>query len=414
MKGALKTKAFHSISAVGKRNISFSYHQIYGGFMKRIILGFMLLALSGCGSGGGKTAGVPDGTPLGALNSSAAKSTPLAAGDIDCPTGGILVQTGIDKNGNGTLDASEVTSSQKVCNGAQGATGTTGTTGTAGAAGVTGAIGPQGATGATGLTGLTGTSGTTGATGAVGATGATGSQGVQGVAGLNGSQGATGATGPTGAQGLIGLTGATGSTGAAGSNGLAGATGATGAQGIQGATGAQGIAGLDGAMGATGLTGATGSTGATGAAGLTGPTGATGAIGATGATGPAGISASSLEMTSSIHCAGDIQQPQTLYVFHFNYDAAIFSSGFVLVSGSISYIGSQNSGSGFYVPTHTDWATGPVTFIYDLAYSYNNGSWRLTLNRTTNIVSIKYYDYQLDYGFHSWEIAPDKCVVTTY
>ncbi len=141
-KGALKTKVFYSISAVGKRIISFSYHQIYGGFMKRIILGFMLLALSGCGSGGSKTAGVPDGTPLGALNSSAAKSTPLAAGDTDCPTGGILVQTGIDKNGNGTLDASEVTSSQKVCNGAQGATGTTGITG---AAGVTGAIGPQGA-----------------------------------------------------------------------------------------------------------------------------------------------------------------------------------------------------------------------------------------------------------------------------
>ena len=93
--------------------------------MKRIIVGFMLLALSGCGSSGGKTAGVPDGTPLGALNSSAAKSTPLAAGDTDCPTGGILVQTGIDKNGNGTLDASEVTSSQKVCNGATGATGTT-------------------------------------------------------------------------------------------------------------------------------------------------------------------------------------------------------------------------------------------------------------------------------------------------
>lgn len=89
-KGALKTKVFYSISAVGKRSISLSYHQIYGGFMKRIILGFMLLALSGCGSGGGKTAGVPDGTALGALNSSAAKSTPLAAGDTDCPTGGIL------------------------------------------------------------------------------------------------------------------------------------------------------------------------------------------------------------------------------------------------------------------------------------------------------------------------------------
>ncbi|MHB8122218.1 MAG: DUF7151 family protein [Desulfuromonadaceae bacterium] len=341
--------------------------------MKRIILGFMLLALSGCGGSGGTTAGVPDGTPLGALNSSAAKSTPLAAGDTDCPTGGILVQTGIDKNGNGTLDASEVTSSQKVCNGATGANGATGTTGTAGAVGATGT---QGATGLTG------------ATGSAGATGPTGATGAQGVAGLNGTPGATGPTGATGAQGVIGLTGATGATG------LTGATGATGAQGT---------AGLDGATGATGLTGATGPTGATGL---------TGATGATGATGPAGSSASSLEMVGSIHCADVFDD--NWYNIHgaFTYDAAIFSSGFVLVSASVDNYLTVSTGAGFYVPTQADWATAPVFLAFGV-YS-GRGSWCLSFDRATNVFTVKYTDNSMTAGKLIWTPTSDKCVVTTY
>lgn len=68
----------------------------------------------------------------GTAKSTAAKTSSLSAGDPDCPTGGILVQTGIDKNGNGILDASEVTNSQKVCNGATGETGATGPAGASG------------------------------------------------------------------------------------------------------------------------------------------------------------------------------------------------------------------------------------------------------------------------------------------
>lgn len=114
--------------------------------MKKIVMMVMVctvlsVALSGCGGGGGSTAAsVPDGTPLGSLNASTAKSTPLAIGDADCPTGGILVQTGIDKNGSGILDDSEVSSSQKVCNGATGATGATGPAGSAAATTMNGRI----------------------------------------------------------------------------------------------------------------------------------------------------------------------------------------------------------------------------------------------------------------------------------
>ena len=339
--------------------------------MKRIVLVFMLLALSGCGGSGGTTAGVPDGTPLGSLNSSAAKSSPLAPGDSDCPTGGILVQTGIDKNGNGILDESEVTSSQKVCNGS------------------TGATGPQGATGLTG---------------------ATGPQGLQGIAGLDDATGATGSAGATGAQGATGLTGTTGTAGPTGATGAIGAQGTAGRDGETGATGATGLTGVTGPMGATGATGTTGVAGPAGDAGPVGATGATGDTGATGATGPAGSSASATVMTGSIHCAGDIQDTY----LSFSYDAAQFSSDFVLVSASVMSYASQASGARFYTSAQTEWATAPVTITFDQASPNNGGWWNLTLDRTTAIVSLQYRDADVAGGVKNWIMTPDKCIVSTY
>lgn len=57
--------------------------------------------------------------------------TPVTA-DSTCPAGGARVQTGPDKNGNGTLDADEVTQTQEICNGTPGTTGPTGPGGDAG------------------------------------------------------------------------------------------------------------------------------------------------------------------------------------------------------------------------------------------------------------------------------------------
>ena len=145
--------------------------------------------------------------------------------------------------------------------------------------GPTGAVGPTGPTGPAGATGpaITGVTGPAGATGPQGVTGATGPTGPAG------AQGATGPTGPAGITGPQGVTGATGPTGPAGPTGPVGATGATGPTGAQGVTGATGPTGPAGSTGATGPTGPAGSTGATGP---TGPAGATGATGPTGAAGP--------------------------------------------------------------------------------------------------------------------------------
>lgn len=82
----------------------------------------------------------PAGTP-GTLVS--VKPEPAGA---HCATGGLRVDAGADKNGNATLDASEIQTTQYVCNGSNGTNG------------VNGATGPQGAPGKNGATTLVSTS----------------------------------------------------------------------------------------------------------------------------------------------------------------------------------------------------------------------------------------------------------------
>jgi len=84
------------------------------------------LLLAACGGGGKQDS--PDTLEAG-QPSTAARTSVLAANDPDCPNGGILVETGIDSNGNGVLDAGEVDSAQKVCNGANGEAGAAGPAG---------------------------------------------------------------------------------------------------------------------------------------------------------------------------------------------------------------------------------------------------------------------------------------------
>jgi len=93
------------------------YQWIKDGF-RRTLLTLVPAVLVACGGGGGNTNNVV--ADNGDAPSTAARSTPLPAGDADCPNGGILVETGIDENKNGVLDDSEVDSSNKLCNGSNG------------------------------------------------------------------------------------------------------------------------------------------------------------------------------------------------------------------------------------------------------------------------------------------------------
>lgn len=121
--------------------------------MKSFVLLFaVVLGLTACGGGGSTTVTAPANTDSPTV---AAKTSALAAGDADCPYGGILVETGVDSNKNNILDAGEVSKSQKVCNGTSGVAGTQGTTGATGATGVAGAQGTSGTNGLSALVKLT-------------------------------------------------------------------------------------------------------------------------------------------------------------------------------------------------------------------------------------------------------------------
>jgi hypothetical protein len=81
-----------------------------------LILVFMIFAIAACGGSNGD--GDPE--PTNTTSATAARTTALATNNTDCPNGGILVETGIDENGNGLLDNAEVDSAEKVCNGLDG------------------------------------------------------------------------------------------------------------------------------------------------------------------------------------------------------------------------------------------------------------------------------------------------------
>ncbi len=92
--------------------------------LRPLIILFILL-LTACGGGGSNPTPSNGTTPAAAV---AARSSDLAPDDT-CPNGGILVQTGLDLNGNGVLDDDEVRGEEPVCHGRDGRDGRNGSDG---------------------------------------------------------------------------------------------------------------------------------------------------------------------------------------------------------------------------------------------------------------------------------------------
>ena len=268
------------------------------------ILSLTLAACAGSGAPGA------NGTN-GSNGQSARMAVAREAAGARCAVGGVRIDSGLDANGNGTLDADEITVTQYVCDGIQGVRGDAGSPGSPGATGTDGApvlvnmaaeaAGTNCAAGGSKITAgvdvdrngtldasevtstgyvCNGASGSNGANGANGATGATGATGSPGAAGANGTTTLTSIVAETAsancaAGGIKVTTGLdTNGNGALDvaevvsttyvCNGTAGAPGMNGATGSTGSTGSTGATGMNGAIGLTGATGATGGTGTPG------------------------------------------------------------------------------------------------------------------------------------------------------
>ncbi len=130
--------------------------------MKRFILGGLVLSLLACDQTDNQTDGqtpsmVNAGTNRSGVDEAlndALRTDVIAlaqeAGDASseqCPNGGVVLELGVDTNGNGVLDSEEVTGNEVVCNGENGQAGPRGEIGPRGEAGPQGDTGPQGGQG---------------------------------------------------------------------------------------------------------------------------------------------------------------------------------------------------------------------------------------------------------------------------
>jgi hypothetical protein len=93
------------------------------------LAGFVFLfILSACGGGGGDDSSGDGGTVITDVTTFNASSSSLGRvilPGVECPTGGVQIDSGIDDNGNGVLDPAEVDTSEVICNGAVGGDGLT-------------------------------------------------------------------------------------------------------------------------------------------------------------------------------------------------------------------------------------------------------------------------------------------------
>jgi hypothetical protein len=77
--------------------------------------------LFGCDTPGKNGISVSDNTDSEAYSVVMAKSVIVAGENSNCPNGGISIDTGIDTNGNSTLDSNEIVDTYIICNGSDGA-----------------------------------------------------------------------------------------------------------------------------------------------------------------------------------------------------------------------------------------------------------------------------------------------------
>ncbi|GAA5214733.1 Calx-beta domain-containing protein [Corallincola platygyrae] len=200
-----------------------------------IVVSALSCLLTACGGGS-------DSSPTEITTRSVfTETSELQTGGDTCPNGGVSIDLGLDNNGNGVLDADEITETRIVCHGADGSDGTDGTNGQDGDPGQDGADGADGADGEDGTSALLNI-----AAEPAGSNCANGGLLVE--AGLDLNQNSMLEEDEVTSSEYVchGLDGADGSDGAPGQDGVDGSDGADGSNGSNGSDGADGTDGAPG------------------------------------------------------------------------------------------------------------------------------------------------------------------------
>lgn len=171
-----------------------------------------------------------------------------------------------------------------------------------------------------------------------------------------------------------------------------------------------GAKGAPGPQGEEGPIGPIGPKGEKGDPGEQGPPGAVGKDGLEGADGKDGSDATATHVTESFFCTAQLEGAPLL----FTYNAVLFSSGDLFVTGAIRDARSTASSTAFFTPTQKGYENAGVIVTVDEDTTADFGWFFITLDRSSLRVSIDYYDSDPGTLARSWSLAPSACVHNQY
>ena len=148
-----------------------------------------------------------------------------------------------------------------------------------------------------------------------------------------------------------------------------------------------------------------GDQGGVGAAGEKGDVGNAGSAGATGATGAAGTNGTDNHVVWSMSCSKVISGTLTGLI---KYQVDQLASGDLFVYGSAANGQLESSGSQFYSTKQNGSLTGYMSFVFDMAGTYNVGYWSMEINSDGNLKAI-YHDSDVAGGALTYVVQSPDC-----
>ena len=147
-----------------------------------------------------------------------------------------------------------------------------------------------------------------------------------------------------------------------------------------------------------------------GSKGDKGDTGATGSKGDKGDTGATGATGTSPRIQYTVWCSAFLQGTTNLKYY---YEINQWSNNDLFASAGIYGPSYEISASTMYSEIQNGWDTAAVLLAYDALGSSNWGYWEVSANRTTGVVTIINYDADATGGSNSWTQSSSDCTINT-
>ena len=127
------------------------------------------------------------------------------------------------------------------------------------------------------------------------------------------------------------------------------------------------------------------------------------------------LCAEATRIVESFFCAGALENTAGL---SFNYNAILFSSGDLFVTGSIVSALAQSTTTRFFAPEQNGYRTAQVALAYDVDTTADGGWFILELDRASLVTVIEYREAGSTLGTAAadatWTMQPTDCVHNMY